>query len=172
MYFLSYPKLNTRTNCTFYQGNGYMPCNGYVPCQPEHLSPDLLAERIDGAMPCHNYKGLENHLFMLFKYFPLGFGESPKGCWWSDQENNKENLCSILYFLFIYAWYFDNLTLHGRGYGCSLYILSILKSTIKNIWSLTFKYSTRTYSYQIKFKIWFLDTQCFILEKLIRCIKV
>ena len=34
-----------------------MPCNGYVPCQPEHLSPDHLAERIDGAMPCHNYKG-------------------------------------------------------------------------------------------------------------------
>jgi len=49
-----------------YNGNGYMPCNGYVPCQPEHLRPDLLAERMDGAMPCHNYKG---------------FGESPKGCW-------------------------------------------------------------------------------------------
>lgn len=58
-----------------------MPCNGYVPCQPEHLSPDLLAERIDGAMPCHNYKGKERLLFLLFKYLPLGFGESPKGCW-------------------------------------------------------------------------------------------
>ena len=40
-----------------YNGNGYMPCNGYVPCQPKHLSPDHLAERIDGAMPCHDYKG-------------------------------------------------------------------------------------------------------------------
>ena len=34
-----------------------MPCNGYVPCQPEQLRPDLLAERMEGAMPCHNYKG-------------------------------------------------------------------------------------------------------------------
>ena len=38
-------------------GNGYMPCNGYVPCQPAHLSPDLLAERMEGAMPCHDYRG-------------------------------------------------------------------------------------------------------------------
>ena len=61
MYFLYNPKINKKEeHYTFYQGNGYMPCNGYVPCQPEHLSPDLLAERIDGAMPCHNYKGLEN----------------------------------------------------------------------------------------------------------------
>ena len=34
-----------------------MPCNGYVPCQPEQLRPDLLEERMEGAMPCHNYKG-------------------------------------------------------------------------------------------------------------------
>ena len=65
-----------------YNGNGYMPCNGYVPCQvhdpqlyicelildiqPVHLRPDLRAERIEGAMPCHNYKGK---------------GEKPEGCW-------------------------------------------------------------------------------------------
>ena len=47
-------------------GNGYMGCNGYVPCQPEHLRPDLLAERIEGAMPCHNYNDE---------------GEQPAGCW-------------------------------------------------------------------------------------------
>ena len=29
-----------------YTGNGYLPCNGYVPCQPAHLSPHELAERI------------------------------------------------------------------------------------------------------------------------------
>ena len=34
--------------------------------QPEHLRPDLLEERIAGAMPCHNYKGK---------------GETPQGCW-------------------------------------------------------------------------------------------
>ena len=43
-----------------------MPCNGYVPCQPEQLRPDLLSERIEGAMPCHNYRDK---------------GESPAGCW-------------------------------------------------------------------------------------------
>ena len=48
-------------------GNGYMGCNGYVPCQPEQLRPDLLAERIEGAMPCHNYNDQ---------------GEQPAGCWW------------------------------------------------------------------------------------------
>ena len=47
-------------------GNGYMPCNGYVPCQPHHLRPDLLQERIEAAMPCHNYR--DN-------------GELPAGCW-------------------------------------------------------------------------------------------
>jgi len=49
-----------------YNGNGYMGCNGYVPCQPEQLRPDLLAERIEGAMPCHNYNDQ---------------GEQPAGCW-------------------------------------------------------------------------------------------
>ena len=39
-----------------------MPCNGYVPCQPNHLSPGHLAERIDGAMPCHDYKGSDEKL--------------------------------------------------------------------------------------------------------------
>ena len=47
-------------------GNGYMGCNGYVPCQPEQLRPDLLAERIEGAMPCHNYNNR---------------GSGPGGCW-------------------------------------------------------------------------------------------
>ena len=53
-----FPSLNIGSKlrlCT--AGNGYMPCNGYVPCQPEQLRPDLLAERMEGAMPCHNYKG-------------------------------------------------------------------------------------------------------------------
>jgi len=49
-----------------YNGPGYMACNGYVPCQPVHLSPENLAERIEGAMPCHNYKGK---------------GDGPEGCW-------------------------------------------------------------------------------------------
>jgi len=42
-----------------YNGNGYMPCNGYVPCQPVYLPLEKLQERLDGAMPCHNYKGQE-----------------------------------------------------------------------------------------------------------------
>ena len=50
-----------------YNGNGYMPCNGYVPCQPAHLRPDLLAERIDGAMPCHDYKG-ERYLDIVIPF--------------------------------------------------------------------------------------------------------
>ena len=50
-----------------YNGMGYMPCNGYVPCQPEFLSAENLADRIDGAMPCHDYKDK---------------GEGPDGCWW------------------------------------------------------------------------------------------
>lgn len=49
-----------------YNGNGYMPCNGYVPCQPVYLPIEKLEERMDGAMPCHNYKGQ---------------GDSPAGCW-------------------------------------------------------------------------------------------
>lgn len=49
-----------------YNGNGYMPCNGYVPCQPAHLSPENLAERLDEALPCHDYQGK---------------GEGPQGCW-------------------------------------------------------------------------------------------
>ena len=28
--------------------------------QPEHLSPENLAERLDEAMPCHNYQVLHN----------------------------------------------------------------------------------------------------------------
>ena len=43
-----------------------MPCNGYVPCQPEFLSAENLADRIDGAMPCHDYKDK---------------GDGPDGCW-------------------------------------------------------------------------------------------
>ena len=49
-----------------YNGIGYVPCNGYVPCQPEYLSESNLAERLDGAMPCHNYNGK---------------GDTPQGCW-------------------------------------------------------------------------------------------
>merc|ERR1739848_483712 len=49
-----------------YSGNGYLPCNGYVPCQPYHMSPEHKAERLEDAMPCHDYKG---------------FGEGPEGCW-------------------------------------------------------------------------------------------
>ena len=40
-----------------YIGMGYMPCNGYVPCQPAHLDSEAQEERIEGAMPCHNYQG-------------------------------------------------------------------------------------------------------------------
>ena len=42
-----------------------MGCNGYVPCQPQQLRPDLLAERMEGAMPCHNYKGEASQLTEL-----------------------------------------------------------------------------------------------------------
>jgi len=49
-----------------YNGIGYVPCNGYVPCQPHYLHPDNLAERLEGAMPCHNYQGK---------------GDTPAGCW-------------------------------------------------------------------------------------------
>jgi len=49
-----------------YNGNGYTPCNGYVPCQPRHLSPVQLEERIADAMPCHDY---------------MGRGGGPQGCW-------------------------------------------------------------------------------------------
>jgi len=49
-----------------YNGNGYIPCNGYVPCQPVYLPVDKLEERLDGAMPCHNYRGQ---------------GDTPAGCW-------------------------------------------------------------------------------------------
>ena len=65
-------------------GNGYMGCNGYVPCQPKQLRPDLLAERIDGAMPCHNYKGQTNKDSagaQCNSGCSLGGGESPAGCW-------------------------------------------------------------------------------------------
>jgi len=50
-----------------YNGIGYLPCNGYVPCQPEHLPKEYLEERLEGAMPCHNYKEE---------------GDTPAGCWW------------------------------------------------------------------------------------------
>ena len=33
--------------------------------QPEHLSPENLEERLDGAMPCHNYKVRFNQLLLL-----------------------------------------------------------------------------------------------------------
>jgi len=49
-----------------YNGNGYLPCNGFVPCQPEQLSPSQLKERLEDAMPCHNYRGE---------------GAGPQGCW-------------------------------------------------------------------------------------------
>jgi len=49
-----------------YNGFGYIPCNGYVPCQPVYLHEDKLEERLDGAMPCHNYQDQ---------------GDSPDGCW-------------------------------------------------------------------------------------------
>ena len=65
-----------------YIGMGYMPCNGYVPCQvmitssyldvlysslqPSHLQPDQQLERIEGAMPCHDYNNR---------------GSGPDGCW-------------------------------------------------------------------------------------------
>ncbi|XP_023348216.1 uncharacterized protein LOC111716933 [Eurytemora carolleeae] len=49
-----------------YAGNGYLPCNGYVPCQPEHLSPTKLEERLQDAMPCHDYQNK---------------GDGPEGCW-------------------------------------------------------------------------------------------
>ena len=39
-----------------YIGMGYMPCNGYVPCQPDHLDRERQRERIEGAMPCHDYQ--------------------------------------------------------------------------------------------------------------------
>ena len=39
-----------------YIGMGYMPCNGYVPCQPDHLDSQRQRQRIEGAMPCHNYQ--------------------------------------------------------------------------------------------------------------------
>ena len=40
-----------------YNSDGYIPCNGHVPCQIWHLAPELNQERIEGAMPCHNYQG-------------------------------------------------------------------------------------------------------------------
>ena len=69
-----------------YNGMGYMPCNGYVPCQvfsicyhfiqlschlsyyhqPDHLDARRQRERIEGAMPCHNYQGK---------------GDGADGCW-------------------------------------------------------------------------------------------
>lgn len=49
-----------------YNGIGYLPCNGYVPCQPEHLPEKYLKERLEDAMPCHNYNGK---------------GDTPEGCW-------------------------------------------------------------------------------------------
>jgi len=49
-----------------YTGNGYLPCNGYVPCQPGHLSPHELEERVRDAMPCHDF---------------MDRGEGPEGCW-------------------------------------------------------------------------------------------
>ena len=39
--------------------------------QPEHLSPENLEERLDGAMPCHNYKVRFNQLLLLL--FVLSF---------------------------------------------------------------------------------------------------
>merc|ERR1712029_88233 len=49
-----------------YNSDGYIPCNGNVPCQIWHLPPHINAERIEGAMPCHNYQG---------------HGDTPQGCW-------------------------------------------------------------------------------------------
>ena len=57
-----------------------MPCNGYVPCQPEQLRPDLLAERMEGAMPCHNYKGGDMDTDSV-DTMCSGHGETPQGCW-------------------------------------------------------------------------------------------
>lgn len=60
------PLLQHVNSNKLYNGMGYMGCNGHVPCQPVYLSPENLKERMDGAMPCHNYKGE---------------GDGPKGCW-------------------------------------------------------------------------------------------
>jgi len=49
-----------------YNGNGYIPCNGYVPCQPAYLPEEKLKDRLEKAMPCHNYNGM---------------GDTPAGCW-------------------------------------------------------------------------------------------
>lgn len=49
-----------------YNGNGYLPCNGFVPCQPVQQAPWQLAERLEEAEPCHNYRGE---------------GAGPAGCW-------------------------------------------------------------------------------------------
>ena len=49
-----------------YIGMGYMPCNGYVPCQPAHLDREKQEERLEGAMPCHNYNNR---------------GSGAAGCW-------------------------------------------------------------------------------------------
>ena len=65
-----------------YIGMGYMPCNGYVPCQPAPLDSEAQEERIEGAMPCHNYKGEPSsapHLTLTDS--PSGGGETPAGCW-------------------------------------------------------------------------------------------
>ena len=72
--------------------------------QPEHLSPENLAERLEEAMPCHNYKVSSNLYYHYYFYTSLlvswvktttivlsytqmqtlfqGKGDSPEGCWW------------------------------------------------------------------------------------------
>ena len=37
--------------------------------QPDHMAPWQLEERLEHAMPCHDY---------------LGKGEGPEGCWWAN----------------------------------------------------------------------------------------
>ena len=36
----------------------YVPCKGHVPCQPVHLPPHVLAERMEVGPPCTRDPGL------------------------------------------------------------------------------------------------------------------
>lgn len=49
-----------------------------VSLQPWHLPPEVNEERIDGAMPCHNYQG---------------GGDGPEGCWWYFQQKYFSLFC-------------------------------------------------------------------------------
>ena len=47
--------------------NTLITCPAFL--QPEHLSPENLEERLDGAMPCHNYKVLVSQPSLLLFVF-------------------------------------------------------------------------------------------------------